>query len=289
MAQRVQEQQRRLRAHNEEMQGMLERLHRADQLKDEFLSFFSHELRTPLSAIRSFAELLRITGDIEEEDRREFLTIIESECERLTRLSTDLLDLAKIESGDMPWRERVLRPHDFLQPALKTLKVLAEKGGVHLMLQHDAVLPRIVADVDRLTQVVTNLVSNALKFTPPGGQVTVRASGGRRADGTPVLGITVQDTGPGIPQEYLERVFDRYVQAPDTQAGNVRGTGLGLTICKRVVQHYSGTIQAANHPNGGALFHITLPACEPPGTEPDGVDTLERLEAQSVGARADAQ
>ncbi len=259
MSRRVESQQAELRSHNEEMTQLVEKLRKADALKDEFLSFLSHEVRTPLSAIRSFAELIRITPDLEATERTEFLSIIESECERLTRLSNDLLDLAKIDSGTMPWREELLEMREFLAAVLKPLQVLAARGQVHLMLREDPDLPVLYADRDRLVQLVTNLVSNALKFTPQGGQVIVSATADEGEQG-PALRLSVQDTGNGIPEEFLERIFDRYVRTPSAEQAKMAGTGLGLSICKKIVSHYQGEIYAENNdPGMGATFHVVLP------------------------------
>jgi len=258
MADRVEEHQEELYRRNVELEQVLKRLQRADQVKDELLSFLSHEMRTPLTAIRSFAELLRTTKDVSEDERQEFLSIIENECHRLELLSNDLLDLARIDLGEMPWRDQLIDPGRVIDDAARILRILAERGGAHLLLQVQPDLPKMRLDRDRMIQVLTNLVSNSLKYTPAEGQVTIRAE--RELDGDREwLRVSVIDTGPGIPMQSLESVFDPFVQAGD-EAGRQGGAGLGLTICARIVQHYGGTIHAENGAHGGAIMRVRVPA-----------------------------
>lgn len=243
-----------------DLQQLVERMQRADRIKDEFLSFLSHEVRTPLTSIRSFAEILRESPDIEEGDRQEFLTIIESECDRLTQLCGDLLDLAKIDAGEMPWREEDVDLGEIVRKVQRTTSVLATRRGVHLEHRLNQDLPRLHADQHRLIQVLTNLVSNALKFTPSGGAVTLRAGTLRLPEGT-IAYLAVLDTGPGIPEAFQQRIFDPFVQAPleSDFTPESKGTGLGLAICTRIVQHYGGRIVASNRWLRGAAIHVLLP------------------------------
>jgi signal transduction histidine kinase len=258
MTARVAANQEQLQRQNVEMQAMVDELQRAHKLKDDFMSFLSHEVRTPLASIRSFAEILRTTEKIDRTDSDDFLSIIEGECDRLTLLCNDLLDFAKIQSGDMPWRDELLSVGEVIDTVLKTASALAARRSVHVLAQHAHDLPPLHADRDRLIQLLTNLVSNALKFTPIGGQVTIRAAVARE-DGERVLRLTVIDTGPGIPEDFLDKIFDPFIQAPQSLKDEARGTGLGLSICMNIVKHYRGRIYAENVEQGGASIHVDLP------------------------------
>ena len=258
MADRVEQHQEALFERHVELQTTLQRLRATDQVKDEFLSFLSHEMKTPLTSIRSFAELLRTTPQVSDDEQEEFLTIIESECIRLETLSNDLLDLARIQLGEMPWRDQLVDPSGVIESVVRTLRVLAERSGAHLLTQCGPGLPPLMIDRDRLVQVITNLVANALKFTPAGGQVTVRASANNEGE-VGQLNLQILDTGPGIPEQLLKDVFDPFVQAHASDSDTPRGSGLGLAICQRIIEHYGGDIRARNGDNGGAILELNLP------------------------------
>jgi len=231
-----------------------ERLTALDRLKDEFLSTVTHELRTPLTSIRALSEILHDDPGIEADQRREFLAIVIAESERLTRLINQVLDMAKIEAGEMDWTIAPLDPAAALEQAAAATAGLFQERGVTLDTAIPPDLPPVLADQDRLVQVVVNLLSNAAKFTPPGGRVTLSAE---KRDNS--LRVAVTDTGPGLAPEHHEVVFDRFRQVGDPMTDKPAGTGLGLAICKRIVEHLGGRIGVVSAPGAGASFWFTLP------------------------------
>jgi signal transduction histidine kinase len=246
-------------------------LQKMDMLKSAFLSSASHELRTPLTSVLGFAKLMHkrfrqtflplAKGDPHLESKaREFsenFLIIEQEGRRLTRLINDLLDLNKIESGRMEWRDRKLDLGELLGRALKAVQgQFASKPELELRSDIPGGLPSVYVDPDRITQVAINLLNNAAKFTEQ-GSVTLRAM----PDGHNWVNIQVEDTGSGIPEEELERIFDKFYQSQqhDELSDKPLGTGLGLAICRQIVEHYGGRIWASSAEGRGSTFTFSLP------------------------------
>lgn len=237
-------------------------LREADRLKDEFMSTVSHELRTPLTSIRSFSEILQSDPDMPVDQRSQFLGIIVSESERLTRLINQVLDLAKIESGRMQWRIQDIDVASIVREATASLKPIFERDGVRLnVAEPPSDLPPARADGDRLIQVLINLISNAEKFCPrPDGQVDVLVE----HDGGMVR-ISVIDNGPGIPEADREAIFDKFYQVKDRQSGSGNplgtGTGLGLAISERIISQFGGRIWVTDRADGasGSQFSFTVP------------------------------
>jgi Na+/proline symporter/nitrogen-specific signal transduction histidine kinase len=248
----------------EELKRANQRLTELDRLKDEFISTVSHELRTPLTSIRSFSEILLDNPDLRLAERNQFLDIVVKESERLTRLINDILDLSRIESGRMEWQLSTCDPKDILEDALAATSGLFKEKGITLEPEFAGDLPRITVDRDRLMQVVINLLSNAAKFAQPqGGRVTVRMARQDRQ-----LAVSVEDNGPGIPPEQFEAVFDRFHQLRgDTITGKPKGWGLGLTICRQIVEHFGGRIWVEPGRPNGAVFRFTLPPALAPAGE----------------------
>ena len=186
------------------------------------------------------------------------------ETSRLSRLINDLLDLSKIEAGGVDWNLIPIdNPADLIYHVIKTFTALAEEHELELTTDVAPSLPTIRGDRDRLIQVVTNLCSNAVKFTPPGGRILVSAKAGDY-HGRPVVEVSVTDTGRGIPEGDLETIFDRFRQAGTGQAaGKTAGTGLGLAICREVVTYHDGTIWAEIPPRGGARVVFVIPTSQP--------------------------
>lgn len=245
-----------------ELQTINARLTENDRLKSEFLSNVSHELRSPLAAIGSAAKIIDKHGDKSNKSGLKFSSVIMNEADRLGRLINDLLDLAKIEAGRVEWNFELIRDSvDLLAHVVTTFKPLAAESNVDLNLDCPASLPGIHADKDRLIQVLTNLLSNAMKFTPAEGRITVSGRP-ETIGGKDVVYFTIEDTGPGIPPEELEKVFDRFhqVKAKKTATNKPKGTGLGLAICREVVNHHGGEIWAEAPREGGArmVFYIPL-------------------------------
>jgi hypothetical protein len=208
-----------------------------------------------LTSIRAFSELLRDDPRMHLADRVRFLGLIVSEAERLTRLINQTLDLAKIESGRADWNACELDLKEVIEQSLAaTSQLFHEKGG-HVELDLPDNLPLILADRDRLIQVMLNLLSNAAKFLTPGSGL-VRVGLCRLAD---QLEVSVADNGPGIRPEDQELVFEKFRQVGDTMTAKPAGTGLGLPISRRIVEHLGGRLWVESVPGEGATFRFTLP------------------------------
>lgn len=231
-----------------------ERLKELDRLKDEFLSTVTHELRTPLTSIRALTEVLHDNPDIELEQRQEFLGLVITESERLTRLINQVLDMAKIEAGEIDWQVGPMDLGAALEQAAAATARLFHERGITLSVTIPHGLPPVRGDHDRLVQVAVNLLSNAAKFTPAGGRAALSAA----ADGDH-LRVSVTDSGPGIAPEHQAIVFERFRQVGDTMTDKPQGTGLGLAICKRIVEHLGGRIWVDSAPGSGATFAFTVP------------------------------
>jgi signal transduction histidine kinase len=234
-----------------------------DEAKTNFLANVSHELRTPLTSIRAFSEILQSYPD-DEETQQEFLHIISSESERLTRLVNDVLDVTKIESGQMEWRDESVDASALLEQCTRTFAPLFEQSTLEFRQEVAPNLPLIRGDHDRLQQVIQNLLNNAMKFTSE-GSIGLRA----RVVGD-ALRISVSDTGVGIAPQDQERVFEKFQQVGDTLTGKPKGTGLGLTICREIVEHHGGQLTLESEPGEGSTFTIVLPV--PPAV--DGAEPL---------------
>jgi signal transduction histidine kinase/ActR/RegA family two-component response regulator len=234
-----------------------------DAMKNSIISSVSHELRTPLSSIRAFSEILLNYADEDPGTRREFLSIVQTECDRLSRLVNDILDLSKLESGKLEMKLRATDFRDVVRHTMEVVQVLAADNGLTLETDIPAGLPPVMADPDRLAQVMNNLLANAVKFTPKGGAVRVSArlaeDAGRAAPPGSVE-VRVEDTGPGVPIEHVETVFEKFRQVGDSLTGKPSGTGLGLPICREIVQRLGGRIWVERGRRGGACFVFTLSA-----------------------------
>ncbi len=261
---RIEEQNRTLEqkvaARTRELVRAYEELQTLDRAKDSFLSSVSHELRTPLTSIRSFAEILLEYGDEEEPElRREFLTIIKDESERLSRLINQVLDLAKIEAGVMTWQMSNFDFRDLVETAVKALAGLKHNKLVDFEVDVPESEVRFYGDRDRLHQVITNLLTNAWKFSPEGEAIGVTL---KQVDGG--IELRVADRGAGIDgDEEKERVFDRFRQGAHSLTDKPEGTGLGLPISKEIVCMHGGFIACEDNPGGGAVFLFLLPESDP--------------------------
>ncbi len=240
----------------EQLEKANTRLLELDRLKSEFLSTVSHELRTPLTSIRSFSDILLRYEVDDPEKRRQFVTIIQTEAERLTRMINDLLDLSKIEAGRQDWNPEPLELEAVFSRALGTSHALFAEKGIEARSDLADSIPPVYADGDRLHQVLTNLLANAVKFSPQGGEIRLI---GAREDGHAL--ISVADQGPGIPADQLEQVFERFQQLRDPQKP-APGTGLGLTISREIVEQMGGKIWVESELGFGATFSLTVPFAE---------------------------
>lgn len=253
---------RALEETSSELRQANEQLKSLDQMKDDFISSVSHELRTPLTSIRALAELMQDTPDIEPAQREEFLAIIVTESERLGRLVSQVLDMAKIEAGMADWHIEQLDLRAVVEAALKSTSELFRGKDVAVERDLPDAVPPVAGDRDRLAQVMLNLLSNAAKFAPAGsGRVRVRL--GVESDG---LVVEVADNGPGVPEAERATVFDKFRQGGD-QLDRPPGTGLGLTISRQIVEHLGGSIWLGQEPGGGARFAFKLPLRPEGGTQ----------------------
>jgi PAS domain S-box-containing protein len=231
-----------------------ERLRSVDRLKDEFIALVSHELRTPLTSIRGYLELVLEEGADLRDDHLGFLEIVDRNAERLLGLVNDLLAVAQAEAGKLrfDWADVELEP--LLAQCVEAARPAAERAGVRLTFSFDQAEP-IVADPGRVGQLVDNLVSNAIKFTPAGGCVDVRLRS--RCD---CVVIEVEDTGPGIASDEQARLFERFFRTRSATNGAVPGTGLGLSIAKAIAEAHGGTIAVESEEGRGTTFRVELPA-----------------------------
>ena len=241
----------------ENTEKLNEHLRRMNRLQVNFIASVSHELRTPLTSIRSFAELLRDYPDETPATQREFLEIILSEGRRLERLICDLLDLATLETGGMRFHFAVFDPRELLQTAADLMRSLFTRKQLDLALDIPEELPPITGDRDRLLQVLTNLLHNALKFTEQGG-----ARMGASCHGE-VLEFYVADTGCGVPAADRGKIFDRFHQGLGSLSDKPAGTGLGLSICRQIIEHHGGHIWVESPEDGGSFFRCWLPLVQP--------------------------
>ncbi len=231
-----------------------------ERMKTAFVSTVSHELRTPLTSIKGFISTLLadVDGYYDRETTREFYEIIDQECDRLTRLISDLLNVSRIEAG----RALDLNPKPVELPALveKVVSVQRSYATNHeLVIEGMDGLPVVVADEDKVDQILTNLINNAIKYSPKGGQVTVR--GGMDESGRVV--ISVSDQGVGIPKEHLPKVFDRFHRVDNRDTREVGGTGIGLFLVKHLVEAHGGEIWVESELGKGSTFTFALPQCPP--------------------------
>jgi NtrC-family two-component system sensor histidine kinase KinB len=245
------------------------------RLKSEFIAAASHELRTPLTSVQMGIHLLLegIAGPLGEREL-EILTVCRDDAARLDRLMRELLDLSKIESGDVTPARAPVRPSVLAHEAADALRLQVEARGLHLVLDTPPDLPTVFADRGQIERVLTNLVTNAARATPTGGAITLAAV--RRGSD---VAFSVSDTGAGIPRDYLARIFEPFVQVPNASVG---GAGLGLTISRRIVEAHGGQLTVQSEPGRGSTFTFTVPIGVP---APPAVG--ERIDSH-VGAPSEA-
>lgn len=230
----------------------LTEVRRVEGLRRDFVSNVSHELRTPLASIRAAVEVL-LDGALEQPAQaRQFLDDVNHEVDRLWQLVEELLELSRIESGQVPFEFAPVSPGDLCEEAVRRMVPQAERAGVRLTWQSAPNLTPVLADRERLLRALVNLIHNAVKFTPSGGSVSVEAN---ERDGE--AEIAVRDTGAGILAQDLDRIFERFYKAD--RARTTSGTGLGLAIVKHTLQAHHGRAEAASTPGQGSIFRLLLP------------------------------
>lgn len=234
----------------------LTQVRRLQTVRQDFISNISHELRTPLASLRALTETLRDSALDDPPAAARFLDRMEIEVDALTQMVEELLELSRIESGQVPLRLNPVLPDSVISPAVERLHPQAERGQLTLHVDVPRDLPLVLVDAGRIHQVVSNLIHNAIKFTPTGGTITV----GAIVDATTVT-ISVADTGSGIASYELPRIFERFYKTDRSRA--IGGTGLGLAIAKHIVQAHGGRIWAVSQEGRGSTFYFTMPRAEP--------------------------
>lgn len=227
----------------------------ADRAKSEFVSTVSHELRTPMTAIKGYTDLLHAgaAGSLNAEQRR-FLSTIKSNTDRLTSLINDLLDISRIETGRVRFELQAVQLGEVIADVVNALATQAESKSLNLTYEVAGGLPEVMGDRDRLNQVLTNLIGNALHYTPEGGEIEVRAYPVEKA-----VRVDVQDTGIGVPPEDIGHIFERFYRSEHPVVQETRGTGLGLSIVKMFVEMHGGRIWVESQVGKGSTFTFVLP------------------------------
>lgn len=244
------------KAHNE-LENAYEELKTLDKAKDDFLSLVSHELRTPLSSILLYSEMLLDGLANTEEDRTEFLSTIVDNCKRLTRLINDVLDLSKIEAGRMSFNLEKLNMKSLVIETLNSIRPALESHGINFDCEQVDDNIHLWVDRDKIIQVLTNITSNAIRFTPQGGMISVSLT-----TNTKMGIIAVKDTGKGIKKEDISKVFDRFSQLESIDQHS-KGTGLGMTISKSIIERLGGEIWIESEVGKGTTVFFALPKTKP--------------------------
>lgn len=231
----------------------IERLRRVDELKSEFVSNVSHELRTPLSVIKSYVEALREQVEPDDHDtRREFLAVVDSETDRLSDLVSDLLDISRIESGKF---EIDLAPVNLPDVVSQISKDLENRSSIHeIIIDIPSNLPELLADRDKIIQVFFNIIDNAIKFSPDGGKISVKAM----VKGKNVK-CDISDQGIGIDEKEIAHIFEKFYRVDNSDRYEISGTGLGLSIVKHIIESHNGKISVKSKRSKGSTFSILLP------------------------------
>lgn len=253
------------------------KLEKLERLKSEFISIVSHELRTPLTAIKNSLDIMTSgkCGELNDAGAK-FLSMAQRNVQRLSGIINDLLDLSKIEAGKMDYHFANINIHSVVEYVMSSLACLAKEKGLNLIVEESENLPEIFADEQRLEQVLTNLVSNAIKFTPEGKNITIRSHIAdakqlicndcfkddlRKLNGQYVV-VSVEDEGIGIAEKDLLRAFDKFAQIENSLSRKVGGSGLGLPIAKQLLEAHQGTIWCDSELEKGSKFYFAVPIAE---------------------------
>ena len=227
-------------------------LRRLETVRRDFISNLSHELRTPLASLKALTETLQDGALDDPPAARQFIGQIQIEVDALSQMVTELLELSRIESGRLSLDLQPASPCDLLDSASKRMQLQAERAGLSLRVECADDLPKVKIDSQRLEQVLVNLIHNAVKFTRAGGEVVLQAEAGSTE-----VRFAVRDTGIGIPEEDVPRIFERFYRVDKSRAGS--GTGLGLSIAKHIVEAHSGRIWAESIEGRGSTFYFSIP------------------------------
>ena len=236
----------------------LTRVRKLETVRRDFISNVSHELRTPLASLKALTETLQDGALADPDAGSRFLGRISTEVDALTQMAQELLDLSRIESGQVELILAPLAPKSLITSAADRMKMQAERAGLKLSVKCEDDLQNVRADKSRLEQVLVNLIHNAVKFTKPGGDIVLEA--GTALFGKSVSGgvrFAVRDTGVGIPAENLSRIFERFYRVDKSRTGS--GTGLGLSISKHIIEAHGGKIWAESEEGRGSVFYFEIP------------------------------
>lgn len=252
---------------------MSKKLEQLDTMKSDFISNISHNLKTPLTAIKEANELMldKIAGQISFEQMK-LLNIIKGNTLRLILMINDLLDISRIEAGLMRYNFQPAQIRDVISESIEDVRFLAEKKGIFIQYEDDSLVPHVLLDRGKIAQIMDNLLSNSIKFTPAGGVITIKAFVVDASMLSPIfvqqsklnniqsfLQISISDTGIGIPKEYQNSIFDKFQQVVNKRESGIKGTGLGLFIAKHIVEDHGGNIWLESNCGSGSTFHFTLP------------------------------
>ena len=260
---------------HDELKESLGELKKLDVRKDEFISIAAHELKTPLTSIHGFSQLLQNREVAKNPEKREkYLKIMDSETKRLAKLVTDILDLSRIDLGTLKLNFEEVEISRLMEDMGREMNVQMKEKGLESEYDLEKGLPGIVTDKERLTEILLNLINNAIKYTPK-GKITVKVF--REND---FVHFTVKDTGIGIEKEYYDKLFQRFYQIDSSYTRKAGGTGLGLALCREFVTLLGGKIWLESEPGKGSEFHFTIPIKSLPKKQMSEEETMarERLE-----------
>jgi signal transduction histidine kinase len=245
---------------NRRLADSVEKLKELDKLKSNFLATVSHELRTPLTSVIGYSEMLLegLAGELASE-QRDYVQIIMEKGDQLLQIINEVLDISKIEAGNIQLSCEAINLPDLLQQVSDAMMPQARRKEIALTYELQNTVPSIWADRAKTRQVLLNLVSNAVKFTPRGGRVAVSAAPCTLSSGAPGVQISVLDSGIGVPSESRERIFEAFYQVDSSSTREYGGTGLGLSIVKNFVEAHGGRVWVETPNGGGSVFYVQLP------------------------------
>lgn len=230
----------------------LTRLRRLESVRRDFVSNASHEMRTPLASLKALTETAQESLPGDPKNASHFLYLMNDEIDNMTQMVEEFLELAKIESGKVPFNITAVDPLAFLQPSVERMRPQAERAGIKLSTEFQETLPQVMADGPRIQEVIVNLLHNAIKFTPPGGSIKVSTRISEK-----MLEVSVSDTGIGIKPADIDRIFERFYKTDKARTSG--GTGLGLSIARHTVEAHHGRIWVESIESQGSVFTFTLP------------------------------
>jgi signal transduction histidine kinase len=251
---------------------LFEKVREANQAKTEFMNTASHELKIPMTSIKGYARLLEMgAGGTLSAQQQEFLGVISNNVDRMSKLVNDLLDVSRIEAGRIRLEIQDVQIHDVINEVIESVRANIEKKQLNLTVNLADDLPLLRADYNRMVQIVTNLVSNAYKYTPEGGHISVIAS--PYNGDIQGIAVTVKDTGYGISEEDQTNLFTTFFRSSEENIRNEPGTGLGLAITKKMIESHGGELSFESQLKQGSSFTFTMPLVS---KVPPGVEVIER-------------